>query len=84
MAALRVPCAGQPVGTAMTVAREALSGSGLAGRSSQPSDDPHNGVPHGRTPTPQKDKNINFACGPPPREKHVNLKASGLSSLFLS
>lgn len=82
MTALRVPSAGQPAGTAMTVAQEALSGSGLAGRSSQPSDDPHNGVHHGRTLTPQKDRNINFVCGPQPREKYVNLKASSLSSLF--
>lgn len=53
MTALRVPSAGQPAGTAMAVAREALSGSGLAGRRGQPSDAPHNGVHHGGALTPQ-------------------------------
>lgn len=82
MTALRVPSAGQPAGTAMTVAQEALPGSGLPGRSSQPSDDLPDGVHHGKTLTPQTDRNINFVYGPQPRQKYVNLKASSLSSLF--
>lgn len=71
MTALRVPSAGQLAGTAVTVAQKALSGGGPAGRSSPPSGDPQNGVHHGKTLTPQKARNINFVCGPQPREKEV-------------